>query len=118
MVRLKIPYWEFDFEAVCPAFDHDLLSQAHLCIITVKTASLFSTAGKPTQSNTISNVASFCQCQIKPRTVEVERCLTKFNGTLLQPSSDPLLFASLTVKQIYNFGVIFKRIFSLARPLV
>ena len=67
MVRLKIPYWEFDFEAVCPTFDHDLLSQAHLCIITVKTASLFSTEGKPTQCNTISNVASFCQCQIKPR---------------------------------------------------
>ncbi len=29
MVRLKIAYWEFDFEAVCPTLDHDLLSQAH-----------------------------------------------------------------------------------------
>ena len=28
MVRLKIAYWEFDFEAVCPTLDHDLLSQA------------------------------------------------------------------------------------------
>ncbi len=31
MVRLKIAYWEFDFEAVCPTLDHDLLSQAHMC---------------------------------------------------------------------------------------
>ena len=30
MVRLKIAYWEFDFEAVCPTLDHDLLSQAHM----------------------------------------------------------------------------------------
>ncbi len=30
MVRLKIAYWEFDFEAVCPTLDHDLLSQAHI----------------------------------------------------------------------------------------
>ena len=33
MVRLKIAYWEFDFEAVCPTLDHDLLSQAHIYII-------------------------------------------------------------------------------------
>ena len=32
MVRLKIAYWEFDFEAVCPTLDHDLLSQAHICV--------------------------------------------------------------------------------------
>ena len=32
MVRLKIAYWEFDFEAVCPTLDHDLLSQAHIPI--------------------------------------------------------------------------------------
>ena len=30
MVRLKIAYWEFDFEVVCPTLDHDLLSQAHI----------------------------------------------------------------------------------------
>ena len=30
MVRLKIAYWEFDFKAVCPTLDHDLLSQAHI----------------------------------------------------------------------------------------
>ena len=30
MVRLKTAYWEFDFEAVCPNLDHDLLSQAHM----------------------------------------------------------------------------------------
>ena len=30
MVRLKIAYWEFDFEAVCPTLNHDLLSQAHI----------------------------------------------------------------------------------------
>ena len=30
MVTLKIAYWEFDFEAVCPTLDHDLLSQAHI----------------------------------------------------------------------------------------
>ena len=30
MVRLKIAYWEFDFKAVCPTLDHDLLSQAHM----------------------------------------------------------------------------------------
>ena len=30
MVRLKLAYWEFDFEAVCPTLDHDLLSQAHM----------------------------------------------------------------------------------------
>ena len=30
MVRLKIAYWEIDFEAVCPTLDHDLLSQAHI----------------------------------------------------------------------------------------
>ena len=30
MVRLKIAYWEFDFEAVCPTLDHDLLSQAQI----------------------------------------------------------------------------------------
>ena len=30
MVRLKIAYWEFDSEAVCPTLDHDLLSQAHI----------------------------------------------------------------------------------------
>ena len=33
MVRLKIAYWEFDFEAVCPTLDHDLLSQAHMHVI-------------------------------------------------------------------------------------
>ncbi len=33
MVRLKTAYWEFDFEAVCPTLDHDLLSQAHIYII-------------------------------------------------------------------------------------
>ena len=33
MVRLKIAYWEFDFEAVCPTSDHDLLSQAHIYYI-------------------------------------------------------------------------------------
>ena len=33
MVRLKIAYWEFDFEAVCPTLDHDLLSQAHITIV-------------------------------------------------------------------------------------
>ena len=33
MVRLKIAYWEFDFEAVCPTSDHNLLSQAHICIV-------------------------------------------------------------------------------------
>ena len=33
MVRLKIAYWEFDFEAVCPTLDHDLLSQAHIYIL-------------------------------------------------------------------------------------
>ena len=32
MVRLKIAYWEFDFKAVCPTLDHDLLSQAHIYI--------------------------------------------------------------------------------------
>ena len=32
MLRLKIAYWEFDFEAVCPTLDHDLLSQAHIYI--------------------------------------------------------------------------------------
>ena len=32
MVRLKIAYWEFDFEAVCPTLDHDLWSQAHIHI--------------------------------------------------------------------------------------
>ena len=32
MVRLKTAYWEFDFEAVCPTLDHDLLSQAHIYI--------------------------------------------------------------------------------------
>ena len=30
MVRLKTAYEEFDFEAVCPTLDHDLLSQAHM----------------------------------------------------------------------------------------
>ena len=30
MVRLKIAYWEFDFEAVYPTLDHDLLSQAQI----------------------------------------------------------------------------------------
>ena len=35
MVRLKIAYWEFDFEAVCPTLDHDLLSQAHIYILHV-----------------------------------------------------------------------------------
>ena len=30
MVRLKIAYWEFDFEAVCPTLDHNLLSKAHI----------------------------------------------------------------------------------------
>ena len=33
MVRLKIAYWEFDFEAVCPTLDHDLLSQADIYIV-------------------------------------------------------------------------------------
>ena len=33
MVRLKIAYWEYDFEAVCPTLDHDLLSQAHIYIV-------------------------------------------------------------------------------------
>ena len=28
MVWLKTGYWEFDFEAMCPTLDHDLLSQA------------------------------------------------------------------------------------------
>ena len=37
MVRLKIAYWEFDFEAVCPTLDHDLLSQAHTYILNKKT---------------------------------------------------------------------------------
>ena len=32
MVRLKTAYWEFDFEAVCPTLDHNLLSQAHIYI--------------------------------------------------------------------------------------
>ena len=32
MVRLKIAYWEFDFEAVCPTLDHNLLSQAHIYV--------------------------------------------------------------------------------------
>ena len=32
MVRLKIAYWEFDFKAVCPTLDHDLLSQAHIYV--------------------------------------------------------------------------------------
>ena len=30
MVRLKITYWEFDFEAMCPTLAHDILSQAHI----------------------------------------------------------------------------------------
>ena len=33
MVRLKIAYWQFDFEAVCPTLGHDLLSQAHIHIM-------------------------------------------------------------------------------------
>ena len=33
MVRLKTAYWEFDFEAVCPTLDHDLLSQAHVILV-------------------------------------------------------------------------------------
>ena len=41
MVRLKIAYKEFDFEAVCPTLDHDLLSQAHIYIY-VYIVSLFS----------------------------------------------------------------------------
>ena len=48
MVRLKIAYWEFDFEAVCPTLDHDLLSQAHiyiccffLCILFCPTSALW-----------------------------------------------------------------------------
>ena len=36
MVRLKIAYWEFDFEAVCPTLDHDLLSQAHISFMSEK----------------------------------------------------------------------------------
>ena len=40
MVRLKIAYWEFDFEAVCPTLDHDLLSQAHIWPYTSYTYSL------------------------------------------------------------------------------
>ena len=35
MVRLKIAYWEFDFEAVCPILDHDLLSQAHILLLEI-----------------------------------------------------------------------------------
>ena len=37
MVRLKIAYLEFDFEAVCPTLDHDLLShsQAHITYIII-----------------------------------------------------------------------------------
>ena len=35
MVRLKIAYWEFDFEAVCPTLDHDLLSQAHISLLMI-----------------------------------------------------------------------------------
>ena len=34
MVRLKIAYWEFDFEAVCPTLDHNLLSQEYIYIHT------------------------------------------------------------------------------------
>ena len=34
MVRLKTAYWEFDFEAVCPTLDHDLLSQVHMSTCT------------------------------------------------------------------------------------
>ena len=30
MVRLKIAYWEFDFEAMRPTLAHDILSQAHI----------------------------------------------------------------------------------------
>ena len=59
MVRLKIAYWEFDFEAVCPTLDHDLLSQAHIyicvcvwvCILyyqgLLKTPNLYSHALEP-----------------------------------------------------------------------
>ena len=41
MVRLKIAYWEFDFEAVCPTLDHDLLSQAHIyCFVELQLEAL------------------------------------------------------------------------------
>ena len=48
MVRLKTAYWEFDFEAVCPTLDHDLLSQAHIyiCIKSVFSNTIRTGAGK------------------------------------------------------------------------
>ena len=36
MVRPKIAYWEFDFEAMCPTLGHDLLSQARIYIYIYK----------------------------------------------------------------------------------
>ena len=35
-----LSYWEFDFEAVCPTLDHDLLSQAHIQIALLAVALL------------------------------------------------------------------------------
>ena len=44
MVRLKIAYWEFDFEAVCPTLDHDLLSQAHIYNIIINNVNVVHTS--------------------------------------------------------------------------
>ena len=61
MVRLKIAYWEFDFEAVCPTLDHDLLSQAHISLTLANTHWLscqpvtWATQSSPNQSKTEVN---------------------------------------------------------------
>ena len=46
MVRLKIAYWEFDFEAVCPTLDHDLLSQAQLTVLQYTSSGNFASFSK------------------------------------------------------------------------
>ena len=61
MVRLKIAYWEFDFEAVCPTLDHNLLSQAHISLTLANTHWLscqpvtWATQSSPNQSKTEVN---------------------------------------------------------------
>ena len=47
MVRPKIAYWEFDFEAMCPTLDHNLLSQVHIYTTSFQMTAIDSVEGIP-----------------------------------------------------------------------
>ena len=80
MVRLKIAYWEFDFEAVCPTLDHDLLSQAHITIIHSGKLDYIAVdtntheADKMRQQNTSYSTASSCVQNDNTFTWPTETC--------------------------------------------